>query len=403
MAFTSNKQTFYLKSLWIFIFIFFCQNQTFADDSSGSPGNFLRMGIGRRALAMGKAFVAVADDPTANYWNPAALAYYDRIGFEAMYFQMPFDRTFHFIGTSIPLGNLGSAGLSWIGLKINNIEARTSNTMQPDYYFSDSENALLFSYGKKISSLFAFGINIKWIHHSLADKRASGFGFDSAILIKPMDKLKVGIVFYDANTQLKWLNGYTDYFPQMLRFGLSYRVNSFFNISSGIEKISGTKITTNIGAEIRTGKKIDLQLGLNQGKISTGVSFKFPTSGLDFIFGYSFKTDNLNEQFVHIMSINISSTRKTRKNNAPVLMRKIVPSTNISSPVNPDPKYKKTIKINTSILNVRQGPGTKNRIIGNVKIGQIFKIHNEEQGWVKIMYKPYQYGWINNHYIVEIN
>ena len=39
-----------------------------------SAANFLRIGIGARALAMGGAFVAVADDPTAAYWNVAGLA-----------------------------------------------------------------------------------------------------------------------------------------------------------------------------------------------------------------------------------------------------------------------------------------------------------------------------------------
>jgi hypothetical protein len=35
---------------------------------------FLDTGVGARALAMGGAFVAVADDATAAYWNPAGLA-----------------------------------------------------------------------------------------------------------------------------------------------------------------------------------------------------------------------------------------------------------------------------------------------------------------------------------------
>ena len=34
---------------------------------------FLRIGVGSRALGMGGAFVAVADYGTASYWNPAGL------------------------------------------------------------------------------------------------------------------------------------------------------------------------------------------------------------------------------------------------------------------------------------------------------------------------------------------
>src|SRR5213083_1097212 len=38
-------------------------------------GEFLKIQVGARALGMGGAFVAVADDATAPYWNPAGLVY----------------------------------------------------------------------------------------------------------------------------------------------------------------------------------------------------------------------------------------------------------------------------------------------------------------------------------------
>ena len=48
-----------------------------ADFSSSARGTtaaqFLKLGAGARAVAMGEAFSAVADDASALYWNPAAL------------------------------------------------------------------------------------------------------------------------------------------------------------------------------------------------------------------------------------------------------------------------------------------------------------------------------------------
>src|SRR5262245_2955826 len=48
-----------------------------ADFNSGAKGTttaeFLKLGAGARAEAMGEAFSAVADDATALYWNPGAL------------------------------------------------------------------------------------------------------------------------------------------------------------------------------------------------------------------------------------------------------------------------------------------------------------------------------------------
>ena len=38
-------------------------------------GEFLKLGVGARALGMGGAFVGLADDASAGYWNPAGLAF----------------------------------------------------------------------------------------------------------------------------------------------------------------------------------------------------------------------------------------------------------------------------------------------------------------------------------------
>src|SRR4029453_7116453 len=39
-----------------------------------SSGGFLKIGVGARATGLGESFVAVANDPSAIYWNPAGLA-----------------------------------------------------------------------------------------------------------------------------------------------------------------------------------------------------------------------------------------------------------------------------------------------------------------------------------------
>ena len=38
-------------------------------------GEFLKIPVGPRAIAMGGAFTAVADDATSPYWNPAGMVY----------------------------------------------------------------------------------------------------------------------------------------------------------------------------------------------------------------------------------------------------------------------------------------------------------------------------------------
>ena len=61
----------------IFIILLTCCNVSFAsfskDDAGTSTAQFLKLGAGARASAMGDAFVGISDDATAVYWNPAGL------------------------------------------------------------------------------------------------------------------------------------------------------------------------------------------------------------------------------------------------------------------------------------------------------------------------------------------
>ncbi|HXS81942.1 MAG TPA: UPF0164 family protein, partial [Methylomirabilota bacterium] len=56
-----------------------------------SSATFLRIGVGARAVGMGETFVAVANDPSAIYWNPAGLASLQRRELAISHVQWPAD------------------------------------------------------------------------------------------------------------------------------------------------------------------------------------------------------------------------------------------------------------------------------------------------------------------------
>ncbi len=43
-----------------------------------STAQFLKIGVGGRAAALGEAFMAISDDASALYWNPAGLAQFTK-------------------------------------------------------------------------------------------------------------------------------------------------------------------------------------------------------------------------------------------------------------------------------------------------------------------------------------
>ncbi|MBU0899600.1 hypothetical protein KKB54_02120, partial [bacterium] len=62
--------------LFIFIFIFTFSEITWAKSSGTTTANFLKSEVGSRPVAMGGAFVAIADDINSLYYNPSGVGQY---------------------------------------------------------------------------------------------------------------------------------------------------------------------------------------------------------------------------------------------------------------------------------------------------------------------------------------
>ena len=90
-----------------------------------SAANFLRIGVGARALSMGGAFVALADDPTAAYWNVAGLAKLERDGVAFTHTDWVAGISHDFGVACFNMGTYGSIGFSFISLNMGDMMIRT--------------------------------------------------------------------------------------------------------------------------------------------------------------------------------------------------------------------------------------------------------------------------------------
>src|SRR5437763_645156 len=69
----------FMKKTFLILFLFFIAQQSLAVSKSGTTaGQFLKIGVGGRASAMGGAFVAVANDASALFWNLSGIARLNR-------------------------------------------------------------------------------------------------------------------------------------------------------------------------------------------------------------------------------------------------------------------------------------------------------------------------------------
>lgn len=207
-------------------------------------GEFMAIGVGGRALGLGGAHVALVNDATAGYWNPAALvriSYPEGIVMHDERFGSLI--SFDFASVAVPYGLDESLGLSILRLGVdgipdtrkawidNNSNGIFDNADRVDYdkvtYFNATDWALYFTYAKRPSSGLMYGANVKIIRRDLADQSAIGIGFDVGALYSPTPNLFLGINAQDITTTLvAWSTGRNELVSPTLKIGATYSIDA---------------------------------------------------------------------------------------------------------------------------------------------------------------------------------
>ena len=158
-----------------------------------SSAAFLGIDIGARATAMGGTFVALADDISAIYWNPAGIA---RLGGGEIAFihtEWLLDTSFDWGAITFPIAGLGTVGASITSLTHDDMEITTIE--QPDgtgEFFSANDFALGLTYAISLTDRFSIGFNGKFIHSKIFNESANGFGFDVGTLFVTERGIRIG-------------------------------------------------------------------------------------------------------------------------------------------------------------------------------------------------------------------
>ena len=320
---------------------------SFAADEGAHAAEFLSHGVGARALGMGSAFVAIADDATATYWNPAGLTKVKKHSFSAMYSDTFsagdgsfFNKglvNYNFVNYVHQIEEIGSLGLSWIRLGVDDIPRTTfidanNNGFLGDYqdingngikdqgepyidrptvaeYFSNTDNALLISYARQIHSIAAVGGNLKLLSQSIFENSGRGFGIDIGLILTPYKGFRFGTMLLDAtSTQIRWDTADKPVFTRgrRLRFGGAYQFTypNFGKGSIGLDcetnqadleegTDSGGGLLFRIGTEYWLFDLLALRCGWNGHGFSAGTGLQLRVSTMTFFVDYAFNTHTL--------------------------------------------------------------------------------------------------------------
>ena len=156
------------------------RGRTEFNNAGNRAAEFLTIPIGSRAVALGNAYVALADDITSVYWNPAGLAFMEQNQSFFTYIDMPLDVSLTFAGAGVPVfeGRGAFAGFVEV-LNFNEMEQTSVTSPNGTGIMWDSFSfAGGMSYAHNFSDRFAAGFTVKGIHESIFDQSARGFGMD---------------------------------------------------------------------------------------------------------------------------------------------------------------------------------------------------------------------------------
>ena len=162
------------------------------EPSASSAGDMLQFGTDAKSLGMGGAFVAVADNYSATYWNPAGLGQVEGFNIGGMAYK-PYDINgldYVFGSGSFSLGQVTvGGGYSQFGADMGNTD--TFYNHEGSY----REGMAIGSVALNLD-IFNAGANLKY--YSLPE--GGGVGFDGGMLVK-FDGISLGAVAQDIGVE----------------------------------------------------------------------------------------------------------------------------------------------------------------------------------------------------------
>ncbi|MFA7228408.1 MAG: PorV/PorQ family protein [Melioribacteraceae bacterium] len=313
---------------FIYLFLLLPIAMTVGQSKVGSTAApFLNLAVGSRAVGMGGAFVASANDVSALYWNPAGIAFQQNNGTMFSSAKWFADINYNWSGAFLKLGDLGNIGLSVTYLDYGEMEITTLAAQDgTGQKFKANDMSISLTYASNLTDRFAIGGNVKYIQQKIWNTSASTIAVDLGVLfLSDIYGLRIGatisnfgaemkmdgkdlLVQHDINQQIYGNNDQilatlnTDNFPLPLifRIGLAMDLikteDHLFSIGVDALHPSDNDESLNLGAEyvfngwfaLRGGYKSLLLHNSEEGlTLGFGVSYDFaPNLGLFVDYAY---------------------------------------------------------------------------------------------------------------------
>ncbi|MGE5402843.1 MAG: PorV/PorQ family protein [Ignavibacteriales bacterium] len=177
--------------------------------TGSTAAQFLKVGVGSRALGMGGAFTATSDDINATYWNPAGLSGItsNEVTFNHINWLADINLDYAGFATSIP--GFGTLGAFVTVLSTEDMMVRTIDRPEgTGEYFTYNTLSIGLSYARNLTDNFSIGFNAKYIGENLWHMNATGFAIDIGTLykIQILNEFRIAASISNFGTKMR-MNG----------------------------------------------------------------------------------------------------------------------------------------------------------------------------------------------------
>jgi len=253
-------------------------------------GQFLKIGVGARGAGIGGAFVAMADDATAVFWNAAGIARIDpdKSELSLNHANWPAELSYDQVGYVFHMKKIpGAFAVHARALTMQPMEETTA--FQPNGTGQTFDAGMLaagVTYARMFTDKFSAGVTANMIHTGLADLSQQTFSVDLGTLYDVgAAGMKIGMAIQNIGSQEKFIEREAR-IPSVFRVGTSATL-----LQGADQKLVGSfefshppdnSERVNVGAEYAFHKYLFLRGGYafnyDAEGVAGGVGFHFPVS-----------------------------------------------------------------------------------------------------------------------------
>ncbi len=264
----------------------------------GTQAILHEIGASARAFSLGRAYVALADDPSAVFWNPAGLEYVPRMSLNLFHTPLVVQgASYDFIGFVYPTLQFGTLGVGYSRIGVDGISVKDISNIE----LSDNGNydlsEIYISYAKKIPFHLSAGITFKVQRQDFPfyNNVTSAFGLDGGLMYHSpfqsplLRDLSLGFHFQNLIKERLKLGPNDDPIANRMTFGImkSLHLGNSGKLNILIDYVKGEFEggAIHFGSEYSFNKLATIRAGFDKSFPAFGAGIIYKFVQIDYSFG----------------------------------------------------------------------------------------------------------------------